>query len=168
MLAPVSSASEPLAVSAVSRRSVLAFGVAAFAAASVRPAAAAEPTIEQSRVKGVALSGYDAVSYFASEGPKPGKPEITAAHAGATWRFASVENRDAFVVEPARYVPQFGGYCAWAVSQGYTAPSDPLRYRIVDGKLYLNYDRLTHTRWALNVPSNIAKGEANWPAVLAK
>jgi len=67
---------------------------------------------------------------------------------------------------PAAYAPQYGGYCAWAVSQGYTASTDPHAWRIVDGKLYLNYSKGVQKRWQQDIPGNIAKGDANWPKVL--
>src|SRR5262245_20456497 len=88
--------------------------------------------------KGVALHGYDPVSYFEG-GPKPGLSELNATAAGATWRFATDDNRKKFVAEPEKYMPMFGGYCAKAVSENDTADIDPLAYKIVDGKLYLNY-----------------------------
>ena len=85
---------------------------------------------------------------------------------GATWRFASAANRTAFEMNPKAYAPQYGGYCAYAVSRGYTAKIEPDAWRIVDGKLYLNYSRSVRTHWAADVPGNIAKANANWPAVL--
>ena len=85
---------------------------------------------------------------------------------GADWRFASAANKAAFDADPEAYAPQYGGYCAWAVSQGYTASIDPQQWRIVDGKLYLNYDESVQTKWLADIPGFIAKADANWPAVL--
>ena len=82
---------------------------------------------------------------------------------GAAWRFANAANRDAFAADPEAYAPQFGGYCAWAVSEGYTASTVPEAWRIVDGKLYLNYSRRIQSRWERDIPGNIARGTANWP-----
>ena len=87
---------------------------------------------------------------------------------GAVWRFASAENREAFAANPVQYAPQYGGYCAWAVSQGYTASTDPEAWRIVDGKLYLNYSRSVQQKWEQDIPGNITAGDANWPKVLDK
>jgi YHS domain-containing protein len=115
---------------------------------------------------GVAISGYDPVAYFAEGEPVEGSPQYAYVWQGATWRFASQAHLDEFKVEPARYAPQFGGYCAWAVSQGYTASADPLAWRIVKGKLYLNYNLDVKKTWQKDIAGNIAKGEANWPAVL--
>ena len=89
-------------------------------------------------------------------------------HDGATWRFTSEANRDAFRAKPTRYAPQYGGYCAWAVSQGYTAKGDPNAWKIVGGKLYLNYDKRVQSTWEKAAEANIVKADANWPKVLAK
>jgi len=78
------------------------------------------------------------------------------------------EHRDLFTATPGKYAPQFGGYCAWAVSRGYTADGDPDAWTIVDGSLYINYSKAVRAQWAQDIPGNIAKGRANWPAVLNK
>ena len=130
------------------------------------PASAAEDRIFTGLVDGVAVGGYDAVAYFKQNKPVRGKAEITAEFGGVTWRFASTDNRDAFVGDPKRYAPQYGGYCSWAVANGYTAKGDPNAWRIVDGKLYLNYSKGVQRRWAKDIPGNISKAEANWPDVL--
>ena len=144
--------------------------IAGFGSITVSPrlASAKQPELFTGLVKGVAVGGYDPVAYFTEGKAIVGKADITLSHAGATWRFASTANRDAFQADPAKYAPQFGGYCAWAVSQGYTAKGDPDAWSIVDGKLYLNYDRAVRANWAKNAGGNIRKGEANWPKVLAK
>ena len=113
--------------------------------------------------KGVALMGYDAVAYFTESKPVRGSEMFTHTWEGSLWRFASSENRDRFAAEPTRYAPQFGGYCAWAVSNNYTAPIDPAAWKIVDGKLYLNYNKSVQSNWEKNIPANVAKGDANWP-----
>ena len=113
----------------------------------------------------VAIAGADPVAYFTEGAYVPGSAEFTHEWSGATWQFASAENRDAFASDPAQYAPQYGGFCAWAVSQGYTAAVDPEAWRIVDDKLYLNYDKNIQARWEQDVPGNIAKADANWPDV---
>jgi len=115
---------------------------------------------------GVAIDGTDPVAYFTENRPVPGDPAITHDWMGATWRFASTANRDAFAADPAAYAPQFGGYCAWAVSEGYTASTVPDAFRIVDGKLYLNYSRRIQRRWERDIPGHITRGQTNWPDVL--
>jgi YHS domain-containing protein len=115
---------------------------------------------------GVAIRGADPVAYFQQEQFVEGSPEFEYEWMEATWRFASAENRDRFADEPERYAPQYGGYCAWAVSQGQTAPIEPTAWAIVDGKLYLNYDARIQERWQQDIPGNIEKANANWPDVL--
>lgn len=115
---------------------------------------------------GLAIRGYDPVAYFNQNKPVEGERRFSTEWRGATWRFASAENLAAFQASPSRYAPQYGGYCAWAVSQGYTASIDPNAWRIVNDKLYLNYSRSVAQTWAKDIPGNIAKGDANWPKVL--
>ncbi len=117
---------------------------------------------------GVAIEGYDPVAYFKAGKPVKGAAMFTAVHQGATWRFANAANRDAFASKPSTYTPQFGGYCAWAVSRGYTAKIDPHAWKVVGGKLYLNYSKGVQRQWAQDIPGNIAKGNANWPGIKAK
>ncbi len=129
---------------------------------------AKSPPIFAGIVKGVAVGGYDPVAYFSEGKPVPGLTSLTLEHNGATWRFASEANREAFKADPAKYAPQYGGYCAWAVSQGYTAKGDPEAWSIVGGKLYLNYDKQVRAGWEKDAAGNIRKGDANWPKVLEK
>ena len=130
-------------------------------------AARAKPVVNVGR-EGLALKGYDAVAYVIDGRPAAGRAEFEHRWNGALWRFVSAANRDRFVQSPDRYAPQFGGYCAYAVSRGYTADIDPAAWKIVDGKLYLNYSRRVQTLWERDLHANIAKAAANWPAVLGK
>ena len=116
----------------------------------------------------VAVSGYDPVAYFTEHKPVKGDARFTLKHEGAEWRFASAENRDRFMQAPGRYAPQYGGYCAWAVSEGRTASADPLRWKIVNDKLYLNFDAEVQKKWEMNIPDHIRKADQNWPVVLGK
>jgi len=113
----------------------------------------------------IAIEGYDPVAYFTLGEPVKGNEAYEHVWMGARWRFASAEHRDAFAADPERFAPQYGGYCSWAVSQGYTAGIDPKAWRIVDGKLYLNYSPKVQRRWAQNLEATIAKADANWPAI---
>jgi YHS domain-containing protein len=131
------------------------------------PADAAEP-VNKTLFGKLAVGGYDAVAYFTDGQPVKGMKEFTHEWQGATWRFASAAHRDAFAAEPEAYAPQYGGYCAWAVSQGYTADADPEAWTVVDGKLYLNYNAKVKADWSQDMAGNIAKADANWPAVLEK
>lgn len=114
----------------------------------------------------VAIKGYDPVAYFADGRPVKGSKEHVFTWRGAQWRFASAEHRDLFASDPERWAPQYGGYCAWAVSQGYTANVDPDAWRIVDGKLYLNFSREVQERWERDIPGHVAAADANWPKLL--
>lgn len=116
----------------------------------------------------VAVSGYDTVAYFTSGRPIKGSAAIKASYKGAEYHFANADNLAKFKGNPSAYAPQYGGYCAWAVSQGYTASADPRVWKIVGGKLYLNYDRDVGVRWAKDIPGHIRSANANWPKLLAK
>jgi hypothetical protein len=115
-----------------------------------------------------ALQGYDAVEYWISGQATSGNPSFEHRWNNAVWRFSTAANRERFAKDPERYAPEFGGYCAYAVSRGYTANIDPNAWRIVDGRLYLNYSKRVQKLWEEDVPGNIAKGRQNWPGVLAK
>lgn len=115
----------------------------------------------------VALSGYDAVGYFSEGRPVVGDSSFKTTYKGAEFRFASADNLAKFKANPAKYAPQYGGYCAWAISQGYTASGDPTVWKIVDGKLYVNYNRDIGNKWEKNIPGFIASANKNWPTILA-
>lgn len=131
---------------------------------AARYAAARSPDIYAN--SGVAVDGSDVVAYFTQDAPIQGSSTFAHSWNGAEWHFASAVNRDAFAADPAAYAPQYGGYCAWAVSQGYTASTTPEAWKIVDGKLYLNFNRRIQRRWERNIPGHIVSGDANWPGVL--
>ena len=137
--------------------------LAASMSASAFAQRSATPPVYTGILQGVAVGGYDPVAYFTDKKPVPGKADITFVHEGATWRFATAANRDAFRADPARYAPQYGGHCAWAVANGYTAKGDPQAWTIAGGKLYLNYNKGVQKDWEKNIPVNVAKGDANWP-----
>ncbi|WP_269584183.1 YHS domain-containing (seleno)protein [Roseibium sp. Sym1] len=130
-------------------------GMAAAAGYAV-PALAKDP---------LALTGYDPVSYFTGNTPAKGTADFTARHNGLTYRFANARNRDAFKKDPARFAPQYDGYCAYGVSRGYKVGVDPLAYKVVSGKLYLNYSRSVQRTWSRDIPGYISKADANWPGL---
>ncbi|MDA7965093.1 YHS domain-containing (seleno)protein [Ruegeria sp.] len=115
---------------------------------------------------GAAVSGYDAVSYFRTSGPVPGRPEIALMWKGATWRFASEENRNRFESNPRAFAPQYGGYCAYAMAKNKLLSSDPQAWRIVDGHLYLTHSRKIELIWQQNVGKYIRQADKNWPDIL--
>lgn len=138
---------------------LLALGVPAAALAAPAPAVSATEA-------GIAIGGYDPVAYFSEGRPVAGSEAFTLRWNGATWRFASAESRARFEATPEAFAPRFGGYCAWAVSQNYLAPGDPLVWRIVDGRLYLNFNDRAKLLWEADLVNAIARGNANWPTVL--
>ncbi len=148
------------------RRLVLAaLAVFAFAAA---PAFADERPVYTAPFSNIGVGGYDVVAYFTDGRPVRGTNAFRITHRNIEYRFASAEHLAAFTAAPARYLPQYGGYCAWAVSQNYTASGNPNNWRIVDGKLYLNYNDEIQTRWEANIPGFITSANANWPGVLGR
>ena len=114
------------------------------------------------------LHGYDAVAYFDGGAPKLGDAEIALVHDDATYRFSSKANLDKFVAKPADYVPQFGGFCAFGASVGAKFDGDPQILRIVDGRLYLNLSKGIQQEWVKDIPGNVVKANANWPALSAQ
>jgi YHS domain-containing protein len=114
----------------------------------------------------LALKGYDPVSYFDVGRPVKGDPRFHLTWKGGEFRFASAEHLARFKANPVAFAPQFGGYCAWAIAEGHLASGDPLIWRLVGGKLYLNYDAKVQQRWAADIPGNIARANRNWPNIL--
>jgi hypothetical protein len=112
--------------------------------------------------EGLAIDGYDPVAYFVEAAAVPGRIDLTVVVDGTIYRFATAAHRDRFNQDPSRFLPQYGGFCAYAVSRGYTADIDPQAWKIVDGKLYLNYSRRAQRSWEQDVPGNIRKADANW------
>lgn len=144
----------------------LAFALAPLAFAA--PAFADQPPVHTGLLSRVAVGGYDPVAYFTDGRPVRGSAQHRIMHRGYEYRFASAEHLAAFRADPERYLPQYGGYCAWAVAQGYTAAGNPQNWRIVDGKLYLNYNHEIQQRWERDIPGFIRSANANWPSVLAR
>jgi YHS domain-containing protein len=114
---------------------------------------------------GVALRGYDPVAYFTENKPVIGSPSHTATYKGSTFRFVSRANRDAFMADPAKYAPQYGGFCAFGVAKGQKAAIDPAAFSIVNGKLYLNYNSSIQRSWQADIPGHIQTADRNWPNV---
>ncbi|NOH31478.1 YHS domain-containing (seleno)protein [Vibrio mediterranei] len=115
---------------------------------------------------GKAIKGYDPVAYFTAGKPLKGDSDITYEWNGAKWYFSTQENRQQFVSNPTAYAPQYGGYCAWAVSQGYTASIDPNAWYIFENKLYLNYSKSVQKNWQKDISGNVQKADLNWPVLL--
>ena len=107
------------------------------------------------------------MAYFVQGEPAKGKGAHSHEWMGATWYFASAENMELFAGDPETYAPQYGGYCAYAVSQGYTAKIDPDAWKIVDDKLYLNFSLKVQKIWEKDIPGYIAAADENWPKILS-
>jgi YHS domain-containing protein len=114
---------------------------------------------------GLALRGYDPVAYFARGQPVPGRPEFQSTFDGATYRFESADAKAAFDNAPAKYAPQYGGFCAWAAANGYKADADPKAWSVVGGRLYVNYDATVAKTWSTSTDRYIKQGDAAWPKV---
>lgn len=143
-----------------SRRAALAF-LATAAAAS--PALARGPEIYTPTLSSLAAGGHDVVAFFSQGRPVEGSREFTHRWKSATWRFANAANRDAFVANPERYAPAYGGHCAWAASRGYRAAGDPRHWRIENGRLFLNYDARVHSLWLADSARMIVEADRRWP-----
>ncbi len=144
------------------RASRLALVVAALAGAPLLAARPVQAQAVNTDRAGVALNGYDPVAYFTEGRAVAGAPGITADHAGVRYRFATEAHRATFLADPARYLPAYGGYCAYGVAQGHKVTVDPEAFRVVDGRLYLNYSKGVQKKWLEDVPGNIRKADGNW------
>jgi len=108
-----------------------------------------------------AANGHDVVAYFAGTA-SPGNPEISVVHRGAKYLFTSIENRDAFLASPEKFLPAFGGHCAWAASQGRKAGPDPKVFRVDGGVLYLNCSKQAEANWLAGQPETMKAATAWW------
>ena len=135
---------------------------------SLQSASAREAEVYTGTFSSLAIGGYDSVAFFTQGRPVEGKAEFEVDYKAAKWRFASAENLAMFKADPAKYAPQYGGYCSWAMAQGYLAGGFAQYWKIVNGKLYLNYDQSVQDKWVKDIPGFIAAADKNWPAILDK
>jgi YHS domain-containing protein len=117
---------------------------------------------------GLALQGYDPVAFFTQNRPVAGSPDITASHQGAIYRFSSIDNKKVFEQEPDKYAPAFGGYCAYAVSEGTTAPVDVTTFQILHGRLVLNKNHDILELFNQDREPRYQKAITNWPGIVEK
>lgn len=129
--------------------------------------AIAEPAISVDK-NALAIDGYDPVAYFVEGKPALGTAQISHTWKGAVWHFANVDNREKFASNPEKFAPQYGGYCAYAMSGGGFAAGDGERWRIVEDKLYLNNNWLAQKLWNQNIPENIQDADGHWPKLAPK
>jgi YHS domain-containing protein len=114
---------------------------------------------------GLALRGYDPVAYVEKNAPTRGKAEHAFEYKGSKFLFESAANRDKFAASPQQYAPQYGGFCALGTANGYKVSTQPDAFKVVDGKLYFNYDRKVLELWSKDIPGYVTKADANWPEV---
>ena len=132
-------------------------------ALSAQPVQAAQEINVQG---GYAVHGYDPVAYFTEGKPVEGSESFTATHDGASYKFATAEHRDMFIADPAKYAPQYGGFCAFGVAMaGRKFDGDPTQWTVKDGKLYLNVNATVQERFRENVPGYIRGADNNWPII---
>ena len=143
-----------------------ALGILAVISILVPATAMAVDPVNSTFLRG-AIKGYDPVAYFTQGEPAKGKSAHSHEWMGATWYFDNAQNLELFAADPDKYAPQYGGYCAYAVSQGYTAKIDPDAWKIVDDKLYLNFSLKVQKIWEEDIPGYIAKADVNWPKILS-
>ncbi len=115
---------------------------------------------------GVAIHGYDPVGYFDQSSPVEGSSSYQLKWMGAVWRFASADHMYAFEMNPHRFAPQYGGYCAYAMAQGAVATTVPDAWTVHDGKLYLNFSTGVRQIWQQDIPGHIASADQHWPEAL--
>jgi len=110
-----------------------------------------------------AIGGYDPVAFFTDSAAVKGFNDLTYEWNGATWKFSSAANLEAFKASPERYAPQYGGWCAYGTADGHLSPTQPDTWTIVDNKLYFNYNMQVKERWMEDRPGYILKADKNWP-----
>lgn len=125
----------------------------------------ADAFVNVSGATGIAIDGYDPVAFFTLQKPVNGNPGIKAEHAGATYLFSTEAHRDLFNAHPEKYVPQFGGYCAYGVAVGALFPVDISTWQIRDGKLYLNLNGEILKAFNADFKGSLEKARKNWPAL---
>lgn len=139
--------------------------LALFFVATSDESAAAADSIYTSWKNNLAVGGYDTVSFFSGK-PQEGKKEYTLNHASAEWRFLNQGNLDLFKTNPDAFMPQYGGYCAWAVAHNKLAKGSPKYWHVEDGKLYLNFNARIKRRWEKDVLGYVHKAGDHWPEIL--
>ena len=125
-------------------------------------------TIPTSRGERLMLLGHDPVAYFSEKKPVRGTHTIAAAYEGRTYYFSSAGNRDAFRAAPAKYEPQYGGFCSNGAPYAVKLGSDPTQFEVREGRLFIFGDILGREFWLLDEKSNIARADALWPGIADK
>ena len=149
----------------MSSRIISTVGAVLILATIIAPGVQAESAVAVNQVDGIALHGFDPVAYFTQNKAVKGEPVLTASYQGVTYQFASKEDQAAFEADPAKYVPQYGGFCALATSKGIKADIDPHALAINDGKLYVNYSDKALQAYQHDIKGNTNNANHNWPEV---
>ena len=158
----------------LNRRQALLCALGLVATLVARPARAAEPavnTLKNGLLGGrsdTAINGYDTVAYFTLGQPVKGQDDLVHEWNGAKWKFSSQAHLDLFKADPARYAPQYGGYCAYGAAQGYLVKVEPDQFTVRDGKLYLNYDAGVQVKWLKDPAGYIKTADQRYPELLKK
>jgi YHS domain-containing protein len=118
--------------------------------------------------QGIAIQGYDPVAFFTQNRPVKGRPEFETKYNGARYLFASADDKSTFDANPAKYEPQFGGFCAYAASQNHTAPVKIEAFQIVNGRLLMQYDLGVRKEFNKDTQGNLQKADKNWPGLVQK
>lgn len=139
------------------------FLLVAVLATLAHSAGSSEPPVAPvNATDGVGLKGYDPVAYFTDGQPTKGSSQYSFQWKGATYRFASAENLQSFKTDPEKYLPQYGGYCAYAMSINRTADISPTEWTIFGGKLYLNNNFISQTLWSVGKSGRVEAADRNW------
>ncbi|MDJ0949464.1 MAG: YHS domain-containing (seleno)protein [Alphaproteobacteria bacterium] len=113
----------------------------------------------------LALHGYDPVAYFTKGGPVRGSDTLVHVHQGVAYRFSSQAHLDSFKQNPERYLPEYGGFCAFGVSVGKKFDGDPLLWKIDGGRLYLNLNEEIYQTFLKDIDGNVLKADKNWQKI---
>lgn len=128
-----------------------------------------KPTTEvNTDATGLVIRGYDPVAYFTEGRPVPGRPDLSMEYKGGKYLFANAGNRDAFKANPEKYIPRYGGYCAYGVAKGKKFDIDPSSWRIVEGKLYVLLNPSILQEWSTDTKEYLRRSEENWPLIRTK
>jgi YHS domain-containing protein len=147
----------------------VALSVLAVAASVGGLPAFADDSVNTGYFGGVAIMGYDPVAYFTEGRAMKGSEKFSHEWLGTPWYFANAKHREMFISEPIKYAPQYGGYCAGEVALGsVTVNTDPEAFKIINGKLYLIYDKGSAEFFATHAAEAVPKADDNWPQVAAR
>lgn len=125
-------------------------------------------TVPDGAGRPVMLLGHDPVAYFDEGAPKRGTPELVVDLPGRSYYFATVEHRARFQADPARYEPQYGGFCSSGAAFAVKLGSDPSAWQVFEGRLFIFGDVLGHTAWQVDPAWNVAHADRLWPAIQAR